>query len=122
MGLEDIQFGVIVRFWGLDKTNDHFGWVSNGLDELYEILPFLLPCLDALPYRLKLRQSCEGILYIFGVFLAHDQKDGIIQLNDAISIDDPRCIRKVFQPFVRQHDFNLLVISVFLIECHHHLS
>lgn len=75
---------------------------SNGLDELYEILPFLLPCLYALPYRLKLWQSCEGIFYIFGVFLAHDQKDGIIQLNDAISIDDPRCIRKVFQPFVRQ--------------------
>lgn len=95
--------------------------VSDGLDELYELLPLLLPCLDALPYRLKLRQSQERILYIFCILLAHDQKDGIIQLNNAISIDDPRCIRKVLQPLVRQHHFNLLVISVFLIECHNHL-
>lgn len=96
--------------------------MSDGLCKLYELQPFLLPHLNALPYGLKFRQSHERILYFFAILLANDQEDGIIQLNYEIFIDDPRGIGKVFQPFIGEHQFHLLVISVFFVEDSHHLS
>lgn len=95
---------------------------SDGLHELYELGPLLLPRLHALPDGLELSEAGEGVLYIFGVLLAHDHEDGIIELVYAIFIDHPRGVRQVLQPLTRQHYLNFLVIPVFVVEGHHHLS